>query len=670
MDAIAQKQAHASFYDSIRSFDVSQLWSCPWSDIENMRISPMSNVADDQWVIPLEWASSSGRSLGSRTIEFDRILPNNDNYRNECFKKRTKRLLLIDRFQTVRCNGRTLPAPTSSTWIKRSKQVLRAAAYSADNFELGAASSFCPDGLSLFAHLPPSQLAALKEAFPAWSIAMTARYNAFKRQDLFDDWPASDVSKYVSPPKPNSRASDPFSDTAYSEILRASLWLNSIQQDVLQAFLETKDIRETQNGNRKGEKVQAYRRKRVQEWQSSQLKIGDQFPFLLKLIGRHQETVCYHSWPLQTVLALKRMLMLCQTANAMIVLASTGMRIGELIAIERHAVFQNDGAWYLSGKQFKAISSPFGQERHWPLPSIAVQALQAQTRLAEIFAVGKMLWVMFSGKDSIESTPSLDHSIRNFGKCVGLADGRSLADLDGDLSPHRFRYTVARLVALTMTGGSQVLYDVLGHRDLDVTLGYALRDPALHEDIDKIRVEAKAAQSTELITHAESLGGAGGKMLRGIKADFLSRSGKASLDTDDLAQAATILGNVEIVRQGVLCTAQPLERGACSSQLGIRDHGACTPECSHRLETAAYVADRKRKVSFILAEIETADVLAKGFYRNQLFTNFIAAPELIDEFSADPRLFAAVRDMQKDELLRLPAAVQERIGALKEQSND
>jgi hypothetical protein len=664
MSAAEWKRIQEEFHSSIRSFDMSKVGSCDWDEFSNYRVTPLSTVADDVWVIPTEWVPFHLQTQSARTIDFTRALPASSDFSGHLIIRHAKRIALLDRFQTLRHAGRSLPAPAPATWVKRTQQFLRAASYSMENFPQTSMSEPCEREPSFFGHLSREQIQELKVACPTWANALIARYNALHDAQLLHDWPASDVALYKPKSKVGSKASQPFSDEAFSEILRAALWLNEIQDDVLQAFEETKDIDITAEGRRRSAEVQAYRRECVQTWESDKLKVGASFPYWLNLVGRRMKTARHESWPLQTVLGLKNLLARCQSANAIILLAVTGMRIGELLALTQEALGDRAGSAYISGSQFKNVDDPYGRAREWPLPDLAARAFEAQVRLSQAISDGSNLWAFFSGERLGKLVPGIDHGILNFGRSIGLIEGPSLAELDGDITPHRFRFSVARYVALTQEGASQVLFDVLGHQDMEVTMGYALRDPEIHVEVNRIRDEVKAIRSTKIFEDAEKLGGPAANLVQRTKADLLVKSGRYELETDDILEAASILGDAEVVREGILCTAQPLERGACSSNLGLRDHAACTPECLHRLETAAYVQDRKLKVEYILDQMERAELGMREFLLNQLLSNFVGAPVLLSDFADDARLIEVCRSIDAQTLAVLPQDLQAKLASI------
>jgi hypothetical protein len=224
------------------------------------------------------------------------------------------------------------------------------------------------------------------------------------------------------------------------------------------------------------------------------------------------------------------------------------------------------------------------------------------------------------------------------------------------------------LRSIVAHGASQILFDVLGHDDVEVTLGYALKDPELFEGLSRIRREVKAIRVKEVFDHAEKNCGSAGEVVLKIKADMLTRSGKAELDTDDVAEGAAILGEAELVKPGVLCTAQPLERGACSPIPGVRDVGVGSSSCMHHLELAAHRQTRRRNIHSLLEKIDAADLGVRIFYQGQIIANLNPFPDLIGDFETDPRLRAALCDCDPRTWIGMQAAVRERLDCIMEVS--
>ena len=103
-----------------------------------------------------------------------------------------------------------------------------------------------------------------------------------------------------------------------------------------------------------------------------------------------------------------------------------------------------------------------------------------------------------------------------------------------------------------------------------------------------------------------------------------------------------------------------LERGA-AAPVGLRDHGACTPECLHRLETAAYVQDRKLKVG--MDQMERAEFGMREFFLNQLLSTLLAH-QLLSDFADDERLIEVCRSIDAQSLAVLPQDLQKQLASL------
>lgn len=165
-----------------------------------------------------------------------------------------------------------------------------------------------------------------------------------------------------------------------------------------------------------------------------------------------------------------------------------------------------------------------------------------------------------------------------------------------------------------------------------------MQDREFHDTVARIMDEVKTLQAQEILAEPMTNGGLGARLIANIRQRMLPSSANEELETDDVAEAARILGHFEMVKPGIACLAQPLERGLCSSPLAIRDVGACTPSCIHRLELSAQRQDRRRKILYLLEQAETATGGYLVFYQGQILSGFEAFPDLINEFSVDPRL--------------------------------
>jgi hypothetical protein len=154
----------------------------------------------------------------------------------------------------------------------------------------------------------------------------------------------------------------------------------------------------------------------------------------------------------------------------------------------------------------------------------------------------------------------------------------------------------------------QVLMDLFGHRDLEVTLKYMLSDPAIAEDVKKVAAEVAHAVAEEALTDIEAgaAGGSAATFLREGITDFKMRRGEHELGADSMSEAIRILtfnGRYwELVRPGVLCTKGLGQFGPCTQGRGIPDAGGCRTGCNHRLEFARAKADCAGALNELLKE--------------------------------------------------------------------
>lgn len=643
MGSTAEKRPDGYLINGSERVDLGGAWSMPWHELADCVVSPVSAnagreeckktqslVSDDIWTMPEAWLPITKRTLGNRLIDFNRAVPATFSVEKaEGLKRRIKRLALLSRTQTVRLGNRQRSPGRIVTWVQQIQLLCRAARSSLENFNPEQRRSSCPDGPTIFASLSPTQVQALGKKHFSWLNGSVFYLNAFLENDLFDDWPSSEVAKPNRVPQPDSkRSSDPFSDEAFTEIVQAALWLSSIQHEVLEAYLSISRVRFDDRGNYGDEKLKVYRKKLLAQWESDSLWPGAELQKTLKIDGAKKRIRQYTHWPPDTLQGLKVLLGLCQTANAVLVL-TCGVRYEEMLTLKLDCTGEFDGRSFLTGREFKSEDAVEGRVRDWPLPIRAAEAIKRQKSFAEAMGSRDSLWVPFSTRErSGSGLPGLGAQLVLFGERIGTKNGQLLQSIDGKISPYRFRYTFARLVALSLLNYSQVLFDVLGHEDQETTLGYAHRDPELVEDIEKIKREAKAVRSKEILSDIESTGGPASQFLKDRKSEMLVRVAKDELDSDDLVEMSHLLGDFEVVRLGIVCIAQPLERGACTSKSGMRDVSNCSSGCLHRLELSAEMQNKRKKHQYFMERLQEGDLsdLQRHFFVKQVFKNLNAAP--------------------------------------------
>jgi hypothetical protein len=203
---------------------------------------------------------------------------------------------------------------------------------------------------------------------------------------------------------------------------------------------------------------------------------------------------------------------------------------------------------------------------------------------------------------------------------------------------HRWRHTVAKQVALSVVGAPQVILDLFGHRDLEMTLKYMLSDPEMAQDALEVAKETAFILANEAIneTIEGSSGGPGAKPLRQGLETFRMGRGEEKYEVETLREAAEILTfnrrHWELVRPGILCTKTLGQFGPCTQGRGQADPGSCRSHCDHRLELARAKRHAEEALDCLFAErtaaaTEGADMLIANL-DGQILANLKRWPDV------------------------------------------
>lgn len=654
----------------VSSISVDQAWHLPWEEIKEFPILPGHTLTDDKISVSKDMLPAKFWQLGNRTIDFELALPDGwkrEEERSEACLRRLKRIALLNFTQTVPGPKENLKPSQAHTWVQSTRRLLVAAkqALTIPHSRRGDTSS-CPDGTPIFRNLSPESFQQLRNDNPSFFHVSIARLNGLYNAGLFDDWPAGDVSATIFQTDPVQ----PYSDDAFTEILGACFFLASIQTDLEACYREVLSITQDPQGRTEVQKyLRPYRHKYVAKWSGEVLRLGFAFPYQFEIsgVGTGGKKRTFSSWPVLSYAAVKSLLLLCQAANAQIIDSATAGRVSELSTLGRDPLVQLNGNHLLSGLTFKGSENPSGSEREWPLSYHAVEAVRRQQRLRETLnESGPYLWC--TGLNTTTGVCDLSHAVKSFGRKVRTCDGISLAEIDGDLSPHRYRKTLSRLVGLALEGASGILYDVLGHTDMDVTLGYMLADPDFREDADRVRREVQLVRRKEVAAELDNCGGPAARGLRIARDDMRARAIREDLGDDDPELLMAIFPALQQVGPSRFCTADSKQKGLCSKVTGSKDVGACNASCVFRLERAAAAKDRKDSVESAL-DILSGDVSIgiRVFYEGQIIANLAPFEATIDAFAGDMRLREALKNCDPRAFEPLPSSTREKLEKMLEQ---
>ncbi len=609
--------------------------------------------------MPAEWAGpGTKRSSSQRTIRFGSVVPQGwdpDGKAARAAIMRVKRMAVLMRVRVLKVGAHVMDPTQPSSWVQHVHYLIGAA-----RTALGLIDDETEvDGdRPIFARLSPAQMEVVRREHAGFAKLVVHRLNALFSNDAFDDWPAVDVLVERGEKKPIQ----PLPDRYTAALGHSARWfIETVGPDLLSCWEEMLLITETNEGKRRLNNVRDYRRSRLIAWEGSTLVSGFKFVYVpvVRSTGenmRRNKTTCA-TWPPENFSCLRDMIFLLQAAHVIVISLCTAGRDSEITDLRRDCLVRRSELDLLKGPTYKLSDSPFGEERHWPLPRLAVAAIEQQRRLAQITAPdGERLLVPFSStaEGDLKNVGSM---MRSFSTRMMMPDGTPLASLgDGLLASTRIRKTVVRLAALALVGANQILMDILGHRDPEMTLGYILSDPGIQDDMRTVAREAAIAVGREAITGAQGNGGRAAEAVKELARRLTPRGAPAELEAEGLSLAAEILtlnGSVMLVRKNVLCTKTFNQFGPCTRRAGAPDAGNCQPDCAHRLELAAARADHKAAIRQILEEAPTEPGLMRSWWQAQLVAHLTPFRDLAVEMFEDDRVRSLLEGINETALIKL-----------------
>lgn len=356
---------------------------------------------------------------------------------------------------------------------------------------------------------------------------------------------------------------------------------------------------------------------------------------------------CVVEWPPRTYSHVKLLLHILQFGHLFIFLLSSGGRISETLSLHDGCVVESaDGIYTANGRTYKLVFDHEGATRDWPLPELAVHAIRQQEELARSLNVIGRMDMAHAGKKRGPASPSIwksvgrqgagfkgsyNHALRRAIQVLGLDRW-----LDGEsLSAHRFRKTIARLIALAVVDAPKILMDLFGHKAIEMTLHYILTDPTLRSEMAEVAKAQVILRAKDAIGHADDLGGPAAAGVQRAMDDDRRRIGRefGEEDLKRLAETFTFSGRYwQLVRPGVLCTKGPHQAGPCNKSVGAPEPARCRSECSHRLEESFLREDTDQAIAEAVRHLETAlqdqDEIGAEMWRGQILTHLPRFPDL------------------------------------------
>jgi GAF domain-containing protein len=604
--------------------DLSDLGTRPWADLRDIELFPGSRLGDPTIEIPESWLPAGlSRRRSFRTLDpaeagvEKNVDPRSAARRDENIRRALLALWLPHRTET----GPRSYKPGS--WRSAARLLLRVGAWQAEHRPSNRGT--------VFTHLTAGDLLEMQLAVGSHSRQIDNLRSLMRilidagRRGLIVDYPRifeSDgehvdrstlersykgKTRIAPAPKIEERNWQPFPDEFVTEIIRRALWIHEhLAERLIDCWNGVRAIgidAERVGRNSSHPSVIAGRNDFIDSfaWIDAAGTPIRSLPFPLKVIVNGESTLTYQ-WPQTGARFLSSVVGALQALNLCTVLFCTGARSSE-VADARDDALGVPSENRLHSRTFKIVDSVKGVPRDWPLHPAAARAIEVQRKLAKSVRPPHQdhLWVMirhgYDGGPQLNLTEPLVNAV----ELLGLT---ALAGTDRPHA-HRWRHTVARLVALSVVGAPQVLLDLFGHRDLEMTLRYMLADPQIVEDAMKVAHETAFALAEEAIRETllgETSGMAAGPLRNGLERLGM-RHGADAFGTSSLRETAEILtfnGRVwQMTRPGVLCTKALGEFGRCKE-------GNCRPECGNRLELARAKRDCEETLHILLREHEVA----------------------------------------------------------------
>lgn len=335
-------------------------------------------------------------------------------------------------------------------------------------------------------------------------------------------------------------------------------------------------------------------------------------------------------WPICTWEHVQLLSTTVQAAHAFVALLATAGRVKEDASLKRSCIeVHEDGSEHARGRTYKLSWVPDGYERTWPAPAMLVRALGQQARLAAAWdwlplsidsdgaptepQFGDELWISIglSGKCGPGADFTWKGALMNLARRLGVTDRPG----GNNVHPHRFRKTTSMLAGVALWNSPLVLKQLLGHKDIEMTLHYILSNPGIREEAEKVLREMRVMHCAETLQKVRDaleaglpnpFGGIGGARLADTVVEREKRemeSGRPwATDTPyALANEFTMNGTGWRLGPGFICTKLPHEAGECrkgSSRRG--EYGEpkinnCMRSCPQRVELPVQMAQARRR---------------------------------------------------------------------------
>lgn len=390
-------------------------------------------------------------------------------------------------------------------------------------------------------------------------------------------------------------------------------------------------------------------------------------------------------WPPRTYEHLKVLSVSLQSGHLFLTLLACAGRIGEIETLPRSCVTtESDGKDYVRGWTYKLSGNLFGDTRQWPAPTVLVQALGQQTRLAAVWSrlpPGKILdglpkdspthqalWLALGVGSGASGADPLGHSADAL---QSLAERVGMDPKPGgfNLHPHRFRKTIGRVAGIALFNSPLVLKRLFGHKSIEMTLHYILCDQKTRTEVEAVLRELRIMHCAEVLEEVREAiakgaplpghsGAPAERLVEAIKEHEarLVKSGRLWVEDSayELAYLMTTNGQGwRFIQKNIVCTKVPGEDGLCRKKRnrGEPDTSNCRTECGNRIVLALERRDAEEVVESYLdvARQALGDEQYMVFYETmqRFLEELDAFPDIKAQYLANPEVTSLLATYQE-----------------------
>lgn len=302
-----------------------------------------------------------------------------------------------------------------------------------------------------------------------------------------------------------------------------------------------------------------------------------------------------------------------QPAHLFVILLANGSRTSEVVSLtDKCLVEAPEGKYRWKGRTYKLVGAIGGRETDAIVPEIVTSAIIQQIRLVAIFKKLKgnesedFLWGGTRGKKKL----GFNDSLNRYTSVLGL---NHLLNVENrSCHVHRFRKTLARIVALSLVNAPLVLKDCFGHEDSEMTIRhYILSDPAIAREVIQIQKELVVLKAVDVINNLDNTYGKAAERIREHKIEYLRRIGKASFEPEDafeFARRETFDGRSwMVVAPGIICTLSHDMGGPCNTGQRGPNPANCRVGCQNQLLEEYGITQADDTVNWIVEQLQRAE---------------------------------------------------------------